>query len=296
MTMSKLFGSGKPKIDLIVDVSNLVYRAHYRFKDLSYFGKPSGHIYGSLSMLTSLVKTHGKGKDYRFVFATEYGRCQWRKGFYPAYKENRQKDDATQHIIADALGYFANLPCVFLGSQDYEADDVIAAHVTSVKDREKIVFSMDRDLWQLADKCSIVLDTKSPAVSLDIIEADFLTRKPHLIPLVKALTGDSSDNISGVKNFSKADLKALLELIDKPSYDDLLRAAESCVAKLKPRTLKQIQENKQLIDNLLQVTTLRPDCPLNSTQYKGDKAAMHSRLEELGCQSLASKLDEVIYV
>jgi DNA polymerase-1 len=290
-----LFGLARPKIDLVVDVSNLAFRAAFRFKDLSHREVPTGHIYGSLSILMALKRHYDEKHDSRLVFALD-GHCKWRRELLPEYKRNRgQRSSSSAGMMEEVIEVLGMVPGLTIKAQDDEADDVIAAHCAATPTKQHVVFSMDRDLWQLSSShmIRIIRATKDPPISTYDIDTDFFTRNPRMIPLSKTIIGDTSDNIPGVKGFSREDLRLILQEMTAPDVDDLMNVTARLdeQKKLKPRTLRLLQAHDEHIRRMLQVTTLRRDCRYEGKTNVPDRAALKARLTELACTSLLDRLD-----
>ncbi len=288
-----LFGLAKQRVDLVLDVANMAMRAAFSFKELSHRDAPTGHIYGSLTMLMHLINHYSKKYDCRVVFALE-GKCEWRKELLPAYKANRGQRVGNASTIKEVCQVFAMLPGLTIMSPDHEADDVIAAHVNSNPQIQQVIYTGDRDLWQLIGlNVNVIKTVREDPVSVYQIDEDFRTTKPVLVPLAKALIGDPSDNIPGVDRFSRDDLRLLLAEIDAPDVDALLEAAEQLHqdGKLKPRTLGLIKDNKDHINKMLRITTLNRVCKYTSITNRPDQLAFQARMYDLGIKSLTDKMD-----
>jgi len=114
---------------------------------------------------------------------------------YPLYKANRPPKDFDPRPLAKE--YLAGRG-VFIWSPDNEADDAIATLVHQLwgTDSSVVVVSSDKDLWQLIQK-GVRIWSPSTGKFVDeaaIVKA-FGVADPKHIPLVKALWGDSGDNV-----------------------------------------------------------------------------------------------------
>jgi hypothetical protein len=168
------------------------------------------HLYdGNNVMLRDLDKVGGEriGLRRRYEMSTQgmHIYC-WdgrnhnarRRDIYPAYKMNREpmaEDRFAQiGVFREALQHS---PCYQVECDGWEADDVIAALVhrfASRKDPIKVtVYTNDLDYWQLMQYSNVTIDGIKPSGVPNCA--------PHHIPLYKALVGDKSDNIIGVKGF-----------------------------------------------------------------------------------------------
>lgn len=290
-----LFGLAKPKIDLVIDVSNLAFRSAFRFAELSHQGAPTGHIYGTLSILTALKRNYSEKNDPRLVFALD-GKCKWRKEILPEYKGNRSsRGQASSGMVDEVIEVLRMLPGLTIHAPDDEADDVIAAHCAAYPTKQHVVFSMDRDLWQLSHNhlVRVIKSSKEPPISVYQIDEDFFTTNPRLVPLSKAIIGDTSDNVPGVKGFSRDDLRLLLGEMAGPDIDEMLVLAQKLDAagKFKPRTMRLLTENVQHIRSMMKITTLKRDCKYQEQVNTPDEAGLKKRLTELACNSLIDKLN-----
>ena len=113
------------------------------------------------------------------------------------------------NILKDEAFYALGIECI--GIKGYEADDILAtyAHVAQFGiDRfdEVIIATVDQDLLQCVTEVTSVLLWNS-AKKQQRLDVDGVLEKwncyPDQIGLVKALSGDASDNISGVKGIGK---------------------------------------------------------------------------------------------
>lgn len=296
--MKPLFGTAQKNVDLIIDVSNLAYRAAHRFKELSVDGVPTGHIYGAFSMLLSMVRHHGRPNNYRIILAVDR-RSEWRRTLIPAYKANR-KADGRQFSTAteEVLELFRLVPrTATIWCEDYEADDMIMTHVQHTPAREHVILSQDRDIWQMVNHpdTTVLVATKEKPISVFDVRDTFLTDRPELIPLAKAFMGDTSDNISGVKGFAKKDAQAIMVAYptDKlPRYKTALTTARG-LSGLAPRTLPLIETNEALIRNTIKVCTLATVESPTFQATQPDLAELAVRLTKLACHTTVERLGEL---
>lgn len=197
---------------LIIDGNNLVHRAFWVAKNQPVFDE---HFHIHL-FLTSI-------KNYVAKYQPNITYCAWdekadyqinkRKSLMEVYKGNRDSErnkevHSKNYIIKEILGY---LGINSIGPYAYEADDVIAIFCNKYKDDQKVIVTVDRDLCQLIDKNTIVFD---PIRKVEFTEDNFEDRlkcKKHDFVLIKALQGDKSDNVPGIKGFGKVKIQKFLE-------------------------------------------------------------------------------------
>jgi DNA polymerase-1 len=182
-------------------------------------GEPTAGVFGFTSVLLRILEQ--EQPDYLAV-AFDVGRT-FRDDIYPEYKATREKmpDDLRPQIermrqLVDAF----NIPR--LEMEGYEADDVlgsVAHHAVEHGLGVKIITG-DRDLLQLVNERIIVnLPGRSISDSRDYMPEDVLAYmgvRPDQVVDYKALVGDKSDNIPGVKGVGDKTATSLLK-----EYDDL---------------------------------------------------------------------------
>jgi DNA polymerase-1 len=155
---------------LLLDTNYLACRAFFSTGSLSWEEKATGVTYGVLRDVTTLVKEHD---TMDLVFCFDYGRGL-REQAVPTYKESRRKkkeemvfeEKKAWESLQDQLNQLRTTILPDLGfhnvyfQEGYEADDMIAAFVKTVvqKDETAIVVSRDSDLLQLLRKNVYVWD------------------------------------------------------------------------------------------------------------------------------------------
>jgi 5'-3' exonuclease len=196
----------KDKI-LLVDAMNWAYRANITF------GKPKPEdedkesfttVYNFFRNTRALIEQFDPDKAF---FCKEGENC-FRYDLYSEYKQNRiikigsqdkqkKRDDFLRqyNIILKLLKY---LPITQVKSNRYEADDVIATLVSSLRDEEIIVISSDKDYIQLLQKDYDNLKIYSHTLKGYVIPPDY-----HFLTFL-TLNGDASDNIPSLISKKKA--------------------------------------------------------------------------------------------
>ncbi len=203
----------------LIDGHALAYRSYYalsagnpdRWKTAT--GEPTGGIYGFASVLLRLLENDKP--DYMAV-AFDVGKT-FRHEMYPEYKGTRAKmpDDLRPQIkrIREMVDDF-NLPRIEM--EGFEADDVLGslARIASAQGLGVKIITGDRDLLQLVDERVIVnLPGRSMSDARDYYPADVVKKlgvRPDQVVDMKALMGDSSDNIPGVYGIGTKTAQKLL--------------------------------------------------------------------------------------
>jgi DNA polymerase-1 len=252
---SKLFGSPSPV--LAIDVANLAWRAAYspgysRMKLAS--GTPSGHVFGSFKMISSLPK----GEKW---FALE-GRPSKRLKLYPGYKANRDRSAADGEVpnpFPDVANLVKQLPGQSWYHPHREADDLIALMCGMRTDQNLpiTVVSNDKDLWQLIRPGLVeVWNSKAKRiVSPSDIKETFGVSNPRSIPVVKALFGDSSDNIPPCA--ARIIKKPVLELIESQNITSLSNLLETLPVLKPEKTRDKILDGEEQLKVNYKLVKLR---------------------------------------
>ncbi|MBX3000530.1 MAG: DNA polymerase I [Caldilineaceae bacterium] len=234
---------------LLVDGHSQAYRAYFGVKAplMTRSGELTTAVYGFTRKLLSLLREHQP--DYVAV-AFDKGDT-WRHADFPDYKATRDQmpDDMRKQMlwIEEVLEAF-NIPIVT--ATNYEADDVLGtlACKAAAADVDVLILTGDRDMFQLvSDRVKILYTRGGPNPSTDLYGlAEVSERYENLTPAqfidMKAIVGDSSDNIPGVAGVGEKtaikflqeygsldNLYAHLEEIRGPKTRENLREAEADV-------------------------------------------------------------------
>ena len=279
---------------LIIDGNSIVNRAFYGIRPLSNkAGLPTNAIYGFLT----IVKKHldALTPDY-LAIAFDVHEPTFRHKEYAEYKAGRRPMPGELRAqmpyakkVAAALGFLV-IEC-----PGYEADDIIgtAAHMGDERgDVQSYVLTGDRDSLQLiSDRTTVVLAKTKEDVLFD--RARFFEEYgilPEQFVDVKALMGDSSDNIPGVKGIGE---KTALALIQKAGSLDKLYAEDGYFGQTKSVCAK-LDEGKDSAYRSQWLATIIKDAPIPSadeifTERPIDTASFAALCRELEFVGMARK-------
>jgi len=235
---------------LIIDGTNIFYRAYVVNPSLSNSGLPVGGLVGFLKSLQKLIREMKPTKV--FVCWDGAGGSSRRRSVVSSYKEGRkairlnrstgvslsleEENQSKLRQIMRLFEYLDNLPLIQLMHDGVEADDMISILCQELRGEQKIIVSSDKDFYQLLDDETIIYRP---------VQAVFKTKKdiveefqihPNNFALARAVSGDKSDNLQGVKG---AGLKTLAKrfpfLVEEKDYSltDLVDACEETENKLK---------------------------------------------------------------
>ncbi len=176
-------------------------------------GEPTAGVYG---FARELVRILEQEKPEYLAVALDVGKT-FREQIFPAYKGTREKipEDLRPQVerIREMVDAF-NIPR--LEMEGYEADDVLGsvAKIAAEKGLGVKIITGDRDLLQLVNERTVVYlagDDKHPKYVTDADVIKKLGVRPNQVVDYKAIVGDTSDNIPGVKGVGEKTAISLLE-------------------------------------------------------------------------------------
>ena len=262
----------------IVDGNSIVNRAFYGVRPLSTSkGEPTGAIFGAVHMLRRQLLA--LEPDYAAV-AFDLHAPTFRHKFYPEYKAGRRP--TPPDLLAQFDGCkecFAAMGLHLLSLEGYEADDILGT-LSRLGDEsgeiETYVFSGDRDLLQLISKTTTVLlagNGDTLPYDAEAFTARFGISVGQYLDL-KALMGDSSDNIPGVPGIGE---KGAVKLLT--SYGDLdgVFAHRDELSPALAKKLREGEESGRLSRRLVEIERRVPlELTLEDLAYRGpDEAALY---------------------
>lgn len=249
---------------MIIDGHGLVHRAYHALPPMtSPTGEPVNAAFGVTSMTLKLLQEYKP--DYACVAFDRQGESV-RAADFSGYKAQRvkQTDDFYQQIpyIEECL---ENLGVKVIESLEagYEADDVIGSisHkiFTENKNLNVLIVSSDQDILQLVNDRVHVLAFKKGFSESVIFDDNGVKEKygfyPKQIIDFKALRGDPSDNIPGVRGIGEKTASQLI--IEFENLDNVYQQIDS--AKLSPRQKELILTQKSEAYLSKQLVTIKTD-------------------------------------
>jgi 5'-3' exonuclease len=239
-----------PEPVILVDVMNTVFRCHYAHRNLTCEGESTGVWYGFLKVIHDLRESVSK----RLVFCWDHGVPQpgaprpknWRDSVVKNYKAGRVHNDEEYKIIVAQLPKLFEALCMLgyssVSTMGLEADDIIALLASDIHPDEILIFSTDRDFYQLLDNHTRILTPKKDKGGFRYIDYK-LVEKELEIPVERiaeylALGGDSSDNIKPMRGMGpKTAIKLIHDGIDlrrNKSFGEQPKPFRSKWGKLEP--------------------------------------------------------------
>lgn len=227
---------------LLIDGSSLIFRAFYAIRNLTTKdGVFVNGVYGFLNMYYKALELINP--THIFV-AFDKGSKTFRHNEFADYKGTR--DNAPNEItyqfgiLKDLL---SSMNVNYLELDEYEADDIIGtiAKLAQKEGFEVDIFTGDRDYLQLVDDNILVYLTKKGISEIKLMNTESILEEYDLSPKqlidVKALQGDSSDNIPGVKGVGE---KTALKLIQEyGNLENLYENIDNLKGKLKENLVNE---------------------------------------------------------
>ncbi len=271
-TATDFSGTVSPPLLLLIDGHSLAFRSYYAFAKSkkgglkTSTGIPTSVCFGFMNSMLEAIHTQ---KPQAIAVAFDRAEPTFRHEADANYKAGRAetpKDFIPDMANLQELLQALNLPLVT--SAGYEADDVLAtiAQVGSAAGYRVKVLTGDRDLFGIVDeeKNISVLYLSGGHLKRDSRATDFgrseviekLGISPAQVVDYKALSGDSSDNISGVRGIGEKTAVKLLK--EYGSLDNIYAALEN----IKGATKKKLAEGKEVAYHSQYLAQLRLDVPI----------------------------------
>ncbi|MEW6568510.1 MAG: DNA polymerase I [Chloroflexota bacterium] len=291
---------GKPRL-VLIDGHALAYRTYFALtragdgsRWITKSGEPTAGTYGFTSVLFRLLEQ--ETPEYLAV-SFDTGRT-FRDDLYPDYKATRDKMPDDLRLQLDRIRQVVDaFEIPILEAEGYEADDVLGtvARRAAEKGVEVIILTGDRDLLQLVDeRIRVRLAGQRLAEAVDYGPpevAEKLGVRPVQIVDYKALVGDSSDNIPGVRGIGE---KTALDLLRKYGT---LEAIYQHLDELPPRTRGLLEVGRPQAELSQRLAAIVTDLPLEfdleaCRVHTYDRQRVAELFRELEFRSLLGRLPE----
>jgi len=288
---------------IIIDANALLHRSFHALPPLATKkGQLINAVYGFTSVLFKVFKEF---KPSYMAVAFDLKGKTFRHEDYKEYKAGRAKapDEFYEQIpLSKKVLEVLNIP-VFT-KETFEADDIIGTVVeeNKKKDIENIIVTGDKDSFQLIDDHTKVYTLRRGIADTVTYDEKLLKQRYGLKPKqmidFKAIAGDPSDNIPGVKGIGE---KGALDLLKKfgsieKIYKEIDKKGDK--ANIKPRNLKLLKDQKKEAMMSKKLVTIVRDVPIefdiDDCQLKPyDKQKVFELFKELEFKSLLARLPEI---
>ena len=282
---------------ILVDGNNLLFRSYYA---TAYTGNmmknskgfPTNGLYGFINMMNRIIKEE---EPQYILVAFDKGKT-FRHDKYEVYKAGRQAmPDELKLQFPVAKELLGVMGIKYFEIDNYEADDIIGTMSKIVDEEDEFIatiVSSDKDLLQLiSDEVTVKLLKSNDHIMMtpEVFRETYKVDPIRMIDL-KALMGDSSDNIPGVKGIGE---KTAISLIEKyGSLENLYNNLDSVTGKTK----EKLELDKENAFMSYDIATIFREVPipfgLDDCKYEGiNRSELLKFLEELEMPSLIRKYD-----
>ncbi|MBD8922397.1 hypothetical protein EGR52_03110 [bacterium] len=249
---------------ILIDGNNLMFRSYYA---TAYSGNmmknskglPTNALYGFVSMINKII--HEEKPEYMAV-AFDIGK-NFRREEYSFYKEGRiSMPEELKIQMPIARDILDKMGIKHLELAPYEADDIVGTIVKMTeadKDFSSVIISSDKDLLQLISfetEVKLLKQTGFIRYNYEKFMEDYGFEPIKMIDL-KALMGDQSDNIPGVKGIGEKTATKLLQ--EYSSLENLYNNIDN----IKGKTKEKLEVDKEMAFISKKIATIYRDVPLN---------------------------------
>ena len=281
---------------ILVDGNNLLFRSYYATAYTGNFmnnskGFPTNALFGFTNMINKIINEE---QPTHIIVAFDKGKT-FRHDKYDNYKYGRaETPEELKMQFPMAKQILSAMGIKYYEIDNYEADDIIGTFAEYCnKDSKYIgtIISSDKDLLQLiSDDVEIKLLKQTDYIryNKETFEKDYGIKPINIIDL-KALMGDSSDNIPGVKGVGE---KTALKLLQE--YQTLDGVYEN-IDKIKGKLQEKLINDKENAYISYDLATIIKDVPMtidiNDIKYNGiNDKELSNIYEELEFYSFLKKI------
>ncbi len=277
MATKKIATEAKPLRLVLLDTHAIIHRAYHALPDLSSSkGEPTGALLGLMTMLLKMIQD--LKPDYVIATRDLPGKTV-RHELFEAYKATRiRADDALIAQLTRAPIVYEAFGIPLYEAPGFEADDVlgtIAKHLSARDDIETIIASGDMDTLQLVHAprksgASVSVYTMRKGIVDTVLYDEKAVEErygflPERVIDYKALRGDQSDNIPGVRGIGEKTATELIKAFGSIEhiYETLAKHPEHfAAAGIKLRVLELLKEGKEAAAFSKTLATIRTDVPI----------------------------------
>lgn len=278
---------------LLIDGNNMLFKAYHatsygRMMTTSN-GIPTNAVFGFVMMIEKALSMI---EPDVVLVAWDSGKPTFRHQVYEAYKGTRKEVDQELIVQMPMAREYLDAAGIHRYEEDgIEADDIIGTMARSYPDYQIHILSSDKDLWQLIDPTTNVYVMKKGLSEIEIIDEAKLMELKGIVPSqiidLKALMGDASDNIPGVKGVGE---KTALKLLQEyGTVDNVYAHLFEVKGKLKEK-LEQDQEQAFLSKMLATIKTdLNLPFQADELKYEPKEEALHAFFTKYEMNSFLKK-------
>ena len=280
----------------VIDGNSLMHRAFHAIRQpmSAPDGRSTNALFGFFNMFIKLVDTF---RPDGVICAFDKGKPRVRMEMLPQYKAQRPPMDPALHeqfpMVKELLGALDVPVCELEG---WEGDDILGtlARRGEAAGYEMLLFTGDRDMYQLATESVKIVSTKKGVSDVVIMTPESVDDlyhgiTPELVPDFYGLKGDTSDNIPGVPGIGPKKAAALI--VQYGNLDEVIAHAGEVKGKMGENLRAHVD------DALLsrKVATIRTDAPIELDLADArfptfDPARVVAAFSALGFTGMTSRL------
>ena len=202
----------------LIDGSSFMYKAYFALAVTGNFMKNSkglctNAIYTFINMMTSILKNNPK----KILVAFDAGKKTFRHEMCETYKDGRRPMDDEMRVQIPYIKKYLDLIGVARYEKElYEADDIIGTIAKEAEEKgyKVNIYSSDKDLLQLITDNVTVYKSKKGINDLEEYSKAHFVEEYGFDPIkmidLKALMGDPSDNLPGIKGIGEKTASKLI--------------------------------------------------------------------------------------
>ena len=276
---------------LLINGHSILNRAFYGLPDLTNTeGRHTGAVYGFLNIIFRILEE--EKPDYLTV-AFDVHAPTFRHKIYDAYKGTRKEmPQELREQVPLIQEMLKAMGVCMVTMEGYEADDLLGtlARRSEAKGMDVTILSGDRDLLQLAtEKVLIRLPkTSKGKTTIEDFHAQQVLEKYQVTPVqiidLKALMGDSSDNIPGIPGVGE---KTAAKIIGEFGS---VENAYAHLEEIKPNKAREsLRENYDLAKLCKTLATINTDSPLEFSYEEAKRKDIFTKEAYELCKQLEFK-------
>lgn len=264
---------------LIIDGNSLACRAAFAHNPkfgsdlMTSTGKITGGTYRFFTMFDRILH---KFNPTHILVAWDVGRETFRNALDSEYKSNREPRSEDLYVqFSDIKRILNAIGILNFGVLGYEGDDIIGTYVKLSNADKNFIITGDKDSFQLVNHNTIVIYPNNGFKDVKIINPDYILEKYGItvdkFTDLKALIGDTSDNIKGIEGCGEKTATKLLNHYG--NVDNIIDNANNINLKgVNKRVKKNIIEWAERSEIVKQLVKIRDDVPVS---YSFDDCIMH---------------------
>ena len=277
---------------ILIDSNSIMHRAYHALPTLNNGkGQYTGAIYGFLNILFKLIEQE---KPTHIAAVFDAPTKTFRHDMYAEYKGTRKPTDPELKMQFEPIKKILKMLNVYtIELAGYEADDLVGTLARKF-DEPTVIVTGDRDSFQLVDDSTTIMWTKVGVSNVEKVDLDYLRTlgfdSTEQFIDYKALRGDASDNIPGIKGVGE---KTAMDLLAKyKSLDGVFENANEIGGKIGEK-IREGKDSAYLSKKLATIDTNAPiDTTLDDMKIDGDYSPQLAEyLSELQMTSILKKLD-----